>query len=160
MRESICCFALSLVCLMASVSFADAQKARSSVSGAEVTGTFRMNFEGKFKTSSNDIKIQSLRGGKIHFSMDLLYPFTMKNGEAMANIGNLENEAPITGDTATYQSDDGKCTMIFKFVKPGILKVTQKQGGDFECGFGHNVTADGTYRKVSSKRPSFEEPNR
>ena len=49
--------------------------------------------------------------------------------------------------------------MTFKFVRPGILKITQ-EGGDFECGFGHNVMAGGTYRKVSSKRPSFEDPDR
>ena len=40
-----------------------AQKNRKSVSGAEVTGTFRMNFSGKFKGSYNEIKIQALGRG-------------------------------------------------------------------------------------------------
>lgn len=135
-------------------SVAGAAQSRASVTAAEVNGTFRMSFTGKYKGSSNDIKILALGGGKIRVAMDLIYPYTMQNGELMANIGQLDGEASIAGDTATYKNEDGKCTITMRFVKPGTLKVSQE--GDSECGFGHNVTAEGTYKKVSSKKPKFE----
>ena len=37
--------------------------------------------------------------------------------------------------------------------KGGKLLVTQESS----CGFGMNVTADGTYRKVSTRKPKFNE---
>lgn len=128
---------------------------RKSVSGAEVTGTFEMNFTGKYKGSSSEIRVQSLRGGKIKFGLDLIYPYTMPNGDLIANIGELDGEAAITADTAVYKSDDGACTITFKFVRAGVMKVSQ-DGSDADCGFGDRVTADGTYKKVSSKKPNFK----
>jgi hypothetical protein len=32
--------------------------------------------------------------------------------------------------------------------------IVKQEGG---CGFGHNVMADGAYRKVSSRKPKFGE---
>ena len=87
--------------------------------------------------------------------MDLLYPYVVDR-ELSANIGELDGEATIEGDTAVYSSTEfGDCTITIKFVRPGTIKVTQS-GADFDCGFGHNVTADGTYKKMSSKKPKFE----
>ncbi len=131
-------------------------QSRASVSAAEVNGTFRMNFSGKFKEFSNDVKILALGGGKIRFALDLVYPYSMRNGEPMANLGTLDEEASISGDTAIFNSEDGKCKITLLFVKAGTLKITQ-DGSDADCGFGHNVMASGTYKKVSSKKPKFEE---
>ena len=134
---------------------ADAQTGRKSVSGAEVNGTFRHSFAGKYKGSASEIKIWALGGGKLHIAMDLIYPYTLPNGELMANTGELDGKASITGDTAVYESEEtGKCRITIKFVKPGTIKVSQ-DGEDFSCGFGHNVSSDGTYVKVSSKKPKF-----
>ncbi len=134
-----------------------AQKSRASVSGAEVTGTFKMNFIGKkYKDFSNELEILALGGGKLKFAFDLIYPYTLKNGEVSVNMGGLSGEVDIKGDTAVYQSDEyGACKITIKFVRPGEVKVTQ-DGSDGTCGFGHNVTSQGTYRKVSSKKPKFE----
>lgn len=155
MRNIIVRSAFIAVCMMSFSAVASAQSSRPSVSGAEVTGTFRMNFQGKFKGSSNEIKIQALGRGKLHIAMDLLYPYVV-NGEMSANMGSLDGEASIKGDTAVYNSDEfGPCKITIKFVRAGTIKVTQ-EGSDFECGFGHNVFATGTYRKVSSARPKFE----
>ena len=130
-------------------------QSRKAVAASEVNGTFRMNFTGKFKNNSNEIKILALGGGKLRVSMELLYPY-MVGSERTANMGSLNGEADIMGDTAVYSSREfGPCTITLKFVKPGTLKVTQ-EGMDFDCGFGHNVRSDGTYRKVSSKKPRFE----
>ena len=136
----------------------DAQTSRKSVSGAEVNGTFRMNFRGKYKDMSNEIKILALGGGKLRVAFDLTYPHVDGTGELSANMGQLDGEAAIKGDTAVYESDEfGPCRITIKFVRPGLIKVTQ-DGSDSECGFGHNVFSSGTYRKVSARKPKFDGP--
>lgn len=138
---------------------AAAQKTRKSVSGSEVTGTFEKKFTGRYKGSANEIKIAALGGGRLRVAMDLIYPYTMQNGELMANTGKFDGEATIVGDIAMAETggDLGirTCAIIITFVRPGTIKVTQE--GD-DCGFGHNVSAAGTYKKISSKKPKFEQP--
>lgn len=160
MRKSTLSTVFAVVVLMVFSSPAFAQKSRASVSGAEVTGTFEMNFIGKkYKGLTNDLMIQAMGGGKLHIAFDLLYPYTLQNGEVSVNMGQLEGEASITGDTAVFESNEfGPCKITLKFTKPGEVKVTQA-GSDADCGFGHNVFAYGTYRKVSSKKPKFPIPN-
>lgn len=134
---------------------ATAQLSRKSVSGAEVTGTFKRNFSGKFRKMSNDIQIQALGGGQLRVVFDLVYPYSLQNGETSVNIGRIDSTIPIVGDTAIYRSTEyGDCTITLKFTKPGTVVVTQ-DGDSPECGFGHNVFAAGTYRKISSKKPIF-----
>ncbi len=145
-----------LCALFITIPVASAQNSRVSVSAAEVNGTYKMNFRGKYKNMSNEIKILALGRGKIHFAMDLIFPYTLRNGEISVNMGGLDGEAAISGDTAVYESEElGKCKITFKFARPGTLKVIQ-DGADAGCGFGHNVTADGRYRKVNGRKPSFE----
>lgn len=137
---------------------ADTTAQRASVSGKEVTGTYKMNFRGKFAKQSNDMKIQALGGGKLRVAFDLVYPYTLRNGETSVNMGFMDIDASIVGDTAVIESEEfGTCRITIKFVRPGTVRVTQ-EGSSPDCGFGHNVTADGTYRKISAKRPKFEEP--
>ena len=156
MRKQLVCLILAVASLMLISSVATAQTSRPSVSAAEVNGTFRMNFTGKYKDVSNEIKILALGGGKLRVAMELIYPYVV-NGEMSANMGYLDGEASITGDVALYESSEfGKCRITIKFVKAGSIKVTQ-EGADSDCGFGHNVFSQGTYRKVSSKKPKFEE---
>ena len=149
-RIALCVLVLTVM----SVSV-QAQKGRTSVSTAEVTGTFRMNFGGKFRRTYDEIKIASIGRGKLRVSMDLLFPHVV-NGEMSPNLGSLDDTFAIKGDTASYST--GQCTLTIKFVRPGTIKVTQ-QGMDSDCGFGHNVMANGTYRKVSSRKPRFDGPN-
>ena len=141
------------ICLMIFLAGTYVQGQRSSVSAAEVTGSFRHSFTGKFKGSSNDIKIASAGKGKLHIGMDLVYPY-MNGKELMANTGELDGQASIDGDTAVYTSKEfGPCTITIKFTKPGVIDVKQDEG---DCGFGHNVSADGHYVKVSSRKPTFK----
>ena len=156
MRKQSIMVIFALAFLMMASSTAVAQSERMSVSAAEVTGTFRMNFQGKFKQQTNDLKIIALGRGKIRVAFDLVYPYTLQNGEISVNMGSLDGEAAIEGDRAIYMSDEfGPCKITIKFVKPGTVKVTQ-DGSDSDCGFGHNVWASGTYRKISGKKPTFE----
>ena len=157
MSKRIISTIFAFVFLMTFSSFADAQRSRASVSGAEVTGTFKMSFIGKkYKGFSNSLEILALGKGKLKIDFDLVYPYTMNNGEVSANMGSLTGEANIVGDTAIYESDEfGPCKITIKFVRPGEVKVTQDTDG-FDCGFGHNVIASGTYKKTSSAKPKFE----
>jgi hypothetical protein len=74
----------------------------------------------------------------------------------MANVGRAQGEASIEGDTAVYSTkeDGGMCEITIKFVKPGEIRVAQEQSGS-GCGFGLNVSAQGTYKKTSSAKPKF-----
>ena len=158
MRNWTVSAAFAVMSLMLLCADASAQKSRASVSSAEVTGTFSMPFSGKFKGSANEIKILALGGGKLRVAMDLMYPYIVK-GEMSANIGELDDTFQITGDTAVYDKNEfGPCKITIKFVTPGTIKVSQ-DGVDSACGFGHNVMADGTYKKVSTKKPTFD-PNK
>jgi hypothetical protein len=131
------------------------QTSRKSVSAAEVTGTFRREFNGKFRGSSSEIRIVSIGRGKLKVAFDLIYPYEIGDGELTANTGTADGEATIKGDAAVYSSNEfGPCRIIIKFIRPGQIKVTQ-EGTDVDCGFGHNVMADGVYRKVSSAKPKF-----
>ncbi|KTD79428.1 hypothetical protein [Legionella waltersii] len=119
---------------------------RDSVTKQEVNGTFTMHFPDPYKDEANTLTVKALGGGKINVSFELIYPYKV-NGELLANTGELSGVAKIEGDTAVYQSSEfGECTITITFVKPGMLTVKQ-DGSDADCGFGHNVTADGTYYK-------------
>jgi hypothetical protein len=128
---------------------------RKAVRGAEVTGTFRSYFRGKFKGSYNEILILALGGNKLKIEMDLVYPYQV-NGEMTANLGSASGEAMIEGDTAVFTPEDAasaSCKITLKFSRPGTLIVTTEN--NIDCGFGHNVSADGTYKKTSGAKPKF-----
>ncbi len=129
---------------------------RKSVSAAEVNGTFRDYFGGKYKDSYNEIKILALGGGKLRVAFELVYPYTMANGEPMANTGTAEGTATIEGDTATFTPPETEgCTITIKFVKRGTIEVSQE--GVSDCGFGFNVNSQGNYKKSSGGKPKFSE---
>ncbi len=143
----------SLILLFSTIN-ANAQN-RKSVSAAEVNGTFRSFFDGKFKGNYNEIKILALGKGKLRVAFDLTYPFINGMGELMANVGIADGTATIDGDTAVFSPDEnGRCKITIKFVKRGTIEITQS-GAVGECGFGFNVNADGIYKKASSVKPKF-----
>lgn len=121
---------------------------RKSVSGTEVTGTFR-------DVSGSEFKILALGRGKLRVSFSGVYNYKMANSELMANVGEARGTAEIAGDTAIFKPlETEKCTMTMKFLRGGRLKVSQ-DGIDADCGFGVNVSADGDYKKTSNARPKF-----
>ncbi|MCL9685125.1 hypothetical protein [Legionella maioricensis] len=135
---------LNLLMVYSALGFSEPH--RDSVSKEEVNGTFIMPFPKPHNDISNTLTIHALGGGKINISFNLIYPYVV-NGELQANTGELSAVANIKGDTAVYSSSEyGQCTITITFIKPGVLSVTQ-EGSDADCGFGHNVYANGTYYK-------------
>jgi hypothetical protein len=154
-RHFLLIFILILPGILAEKS--SAQTARKAVGAAEVNGTFRSYSTGKFKDSFDEIKIFARGGGKLKVQFDLVYPYITGTGEMSANMGEAEGVAEIVGDTAIFMNEEfGQCVITIKFVKPGTIRVTQR-GSDAECGFGRNVSADGTYKKISSGKPKFDQ---
>lgn len=119
--------------------------AQNDVTGNQVNGTW------KFR--KNEFKIWALGDQKLQVAFSGIYEYKTGDGEPMANTGEGGGIAKIEGDTATFKPDgaEDECQITLKFTD-GKLVVTQEGF----CGFGHNVTADGTYKKVSSGKPKFD----
>lgn len=119
--------------------------ARKVVTAAQVNGTWR--------SRSNEFKVLAIGNQKLRVEFDGTYEYRV-NGELMAHTGTGYGIAFIEGDTAIFRPEGTgeECAIKMKFTG-GKLIVNQ----DGECGFGHNVTAIGMYRKVSGRKPSFSE---
>lgn len=73
-------------------------------------------------------------------------------GEGPSGLGDLSAAVPVHENLAQYSTHEfgeKECRISLKF-STDKLEVTQT-GDDFDCGFGHNVTANGTFQRVSSK---------
>jgi hypothetical protein len=109
------------------------------VTASQVNGTWS-NKRGTFK-------VRALGNQKLRVEFSGFYKYVSQAGP-MVNTGEGEGIAFIEGDTAIFKPDDAEaeCRITMKF-SGGKLFVTQEG----VCGFGLNVTAAGTYRKVSSR---------
>jgi hypothetical protein len=115
------------------------------VTGAQVNGVYRYY--------KSEFRILALGHNKLKVQFSGIYMTVAGN----PNMGDAMGEATIDGNVATFKPPDfEKCEITLVFL-PGKLKVTQS-GADFDCGFGHNVNATGTYRKIRSGKPKFEAP--
>ena len=115
------------------------------VTASQVNGTW------KFK--DNEFKIWSLGQQRLQIEFSGVYEYKSPAGP-MANTGEGSGIAKIEGDTAIFKPEgaEEECEIKLKF-SGGKLIVTQT---GTTCGFGNQVYADGTYKKVSSKKPKFE----
>lgn len=118
--------------------------AQKIVTAAQVNGTW--------KSKTGEFKILALGNQKLKVEFSGIYEYRDGQGNPTANLGEGSGVAHIEGDTAIFNPypDDEACKITMKFTN-GKLIVTQTGN----CGFGHNVTAAGTYRKTSSAKPKF-----
>ena len=115
------------------------------VTAAQANGVYRY-----FKS---EFRILALGHNKLRVQFDGVY-MTLANSP---NIGYASGEATIDGNIATFKpADTEQCEITLVFL-PKKLKVVQ-DGSDADCGFGHNVNATGTYRKIKSGKPRFDSP--
>jgi len=108
---------------------------------------------GVYRFYDNEFRILALGHNKLKVQFDGIYHTIAKS----VNIGYASGEATIEGNVATFIPDDTQgCKITMKFLT-GKLEVKQ-DGDDATCGFGHNVYSTGTYRKIRSGKPKFENP--
>ncbi len=123
------------------------QTAPRIVTAAQANGVYRYR--------SNEIKILALGNNKLRIQMDLIYEYKSSYGP-MANTGEASGEATIENDRAVFfPSDDRKCKITIKFLAGNKIKVSEEN--TIDCGFGHNVTSEGTYTKTKAGKPKFDE---
>jgi hypothetical protein len=122
--------------------------AQSDVTAAQVNGTWEMK--------GGEFKIWALGQQKLQVEFSGSYEYKSPAGP-MANTGEGSGIARIEGDTAIFKPDgaEDECKITLKF-SHGKLTVTQIG----VCGFGNNVTAEGTYKRVSAKKPKFDSADR
>ncbi len=138
----------SLLFIVFLCSSAVPQKVRI-VTAAEANGTYRYR--------RNEIKILALGHNKLRVQMDLTYEYKSPAGP-MANVGEASGEAMIENDTAVFHPPDTQnCTITIKFLPGNKIKVTEDR--TIECGFGLNVSSEGTYTKIKSGKPKFDSDN-
>ncbi len=119
-------------------------QAQKIVTATQVNGTW--------VCKTGTFKILALGKQKLKVEFSGIYPYRDGQGNPSANFGEGRGIARIEGDTATFNPypDDKECLITMKFTD-GKMIVTQEG----ICGFGHNVTAEGTYRKKSGAKPKF-----
>lgn len=123
---------------------------RSKVSSAEVTGTYRD------ESGSNEFRILAVGNNRLKVQFDGSYVYRTTPDGPMANVGFASGLADIEADIAMFKPDaSDDCTLVLTFLRGNKLGVDQR--GQGTCGFGHNVTAGGRYRKISSRKPKFED---
>ena len=130
-------FAVALI----ATSHADSQQ---SVTAAQVNGTW--------KTKSGEFKIWALGKQRLQVEFSGIYEYKTPQGP-MANEGEGNGIATIEGDTAIFKPEgaEDECKIALTFMR-GKLVVTQTG----TCGFGNHVSAEGTYKRVSSNKPKFD----
>jgi hypothetical protein len=118
------------------------QTRKPSVTAAQIDGVY--------KYRDNDFRVLALGHNKIKVQF---------NGEWMTragypNIGEAIGEAIIEGNVAVFiPGDTTKCKIKMTFLTNKMM--VEQEGNDAECGFGHNVMANGTYRRVKAGKPRF-----
>ena len=108
---------------------------------------------GVYRYYKSEFRILALGHNKLKVQFDGIYMTLAKS----PNMGYAMGEATIEGNVATFVPPDTQgCKITITFL-PGKIVVKQ-DGSDADCGFGHNVYATGTFRKIRSGKPKFETP--
>jgi hypothetical protein len=128
-----------------------AQTAPPASAGSTIVTAAQIN--GVWRTKNGEFKIWALGHQKLKVEFSGSYEYKSPQGP-MANTGEGGGIADIDADTITFKPDGAEdgCAITMKY-KDGRLRVSQEG----ICGFGHNVTAAGDYRRVSSSKPKFGE---
>ena len=98
----------------------------------------------------NRLDVQQLPGGKIKFDLVALW-VSHNNPE---NIHNGEIQATVRLERGVAVYEEGQCRIRMEFAAHRVRVSESGEIGD--CGFGANVTAAGSYRKIDTKKPKFD----
>lgn len=129
---------------------ANAQRRRRSATAPKPVSRFTGTYRGRF----GDWEILDQGGGQLKVECSLVYPYKVR-GLQTANLGEGNGQATLIGNVATFKPEGTTaCTITLKFV--GNKIIASQDGSDADCGFGHNVYANGTYIKRSNRPPKFD----
>jgi hypothetical protein len=106
------------------------------------TGTYEYDHG---QNGNGKVKVQKLSQNQIKVSIFVV------GGEPSHNTGEFMKVIKINNGVSTYHSGD--CGLKFVF-SSNAVRVTQT---DWNCEFGAGVSADGLYKKTSSKVPNMDE---
>jgi uncharacterized protein len=123
--------------------YEDRISALGAISSPDKSGDFTGTYKMEDKGAAGLVLVQQAANGQIKFNLNATY---------RTNVGEVSGEVPLNGNAASYADKDNDCALSFKFA-PGKLVVTQ----DGSCGMGLNVTASGTYKRVSAAPPKFDD---
>jgi hypothetical protein len=121
---------------------------QTTLPAESVNGTWRL----KNSSQENEFKILALDSARLKVQFSGLYKYRDGDGHRTANTGNGEGAAVLKGNVATFvPNDTTNCKITIRF---GRSKLSVDQEGI--CGFGFNVSAEGSYKRVSSEKPKFD----
>jgi len=131
---------LIVICMAMSAALSAAQQ--KVVTAAQVNGLYTNRW--------SDFRILALGHHKLRVQFNGEYMTT----SGVPNLGIADGEASIDGNVATFiPGDTTGCKITLTFLR-NKMKVEQ-EGSDAACGFGHNVFATGTYRRIRAGKPKF-----
>lgn len=111
-----------------------------------ITGRYSL----RSPSMENSLDVLLLAGGKIK-----VYLFASWIGSAATgnvNTGEIKTILPFKNGTALYESVG--CRITIRFAGNKAIVDQAESGGD--CGFGLNVSAEGTYKKRNGRTPKFD----
>jgi len=115
------------------------------VTAAEMNGTWKTK-------GGNEFKVWTIGKEMLRIEFSGVFRYDSAAGPT-ANTGEGHGVASLERDTAKFKpdgaEDDCAITLKFSHDKPVVTQTGT-------CGFGFNVTAQGTYKKVSSREPKFD----
>jgi hypothetical protein len=140
-----------LIMVLGTTAAAADQSPPQSSAGSKIVTEAQVN--GTWRSTNGEFKIWALGNQQLKVEFSGVYSYKSPQG-SMANTGEGWGIAKIDGDTAIFKPEvsEPECAIMMKFIG-GRLRVSQRG----TCGFGFNVTADGTYRKLSRGKPKFQE---
>ena len=147
MKTSLTIATLLVAAVIVSSSGIGSAKTTVSAQNRRVTAA---QINGIYKSGRNDFRVLALGHHKLKVQF---------NGEWMTragypNMGEAIGEATIEGNVATFiPGDTTKCKITMTFLRNKM--IVEQQGLDADCGFGHNVMASGTYRRVKAGKPRW-----
>jgi len=149
MKKVLCL--ITFIVVSFTITFAQTPSQAKPAQNPKVVTAAQVN--GVYRYYKSEFRVLALGHNKLKVQFDGIYMTLAKS----PNMGYAVGEATIEGNVATFIPPDTQGCKITMTFLPGKLVVKQ-DGSDADCGFGHNVHATGTYRKIRSAKPKFETP--
>ena len=149
MKKVLCL--ITFIVVSFTITFAQTPSQAKPAQNPKVVTAAQVN--GVYRYYKSEFRVLALGHNKLKVQFDGIYMTLAKS----PNMGYAMGEATIEGNVAIFVPPDTQgCKITITFL-PGKIVVKQ-DGSDADCGFGHNVYATGTYRKIRSGKPKFETP--